>query len=451
MITAVRAWTVRLFAIALILLVIQGALGAHDVPDQIDMQAYVRPSGSQLQVILRVPLLAITDINLPKDSTGYLAMAYMDPALRDAANQIATGIVFMENDERLSQFQMANARISIPSDKSFASYDEALAHVRGAKLPNDTQLYYNQGYVDLELSYPITSDQSAFAVQTIFGRGLANHTVTVVTFIRPDGARRVFHLQDNTDVIHLDPSAGEAMRVFMSAGFFRFLDGLDHLIFIIVLALPYRRVRDLVIPIGAFAVAHTLTLVAAALGFTPAGAWFPAFIGVLIAFSIVYVAIEDAIGAGLRHRWIVAFSFGLVHGFGFAFAFRDALQLAGGHPLAALLSFNVGLELGQIIILSIAVPAFTLLFTLVVAERVGVMVAAVLAGHAAWHWMADRFAQLQLTSWPGFDLVGVLSVIRWLLMFVIAGGVVWWLMDSVRRRPGERPQPEEKSILDRPA
>ena len=53
-------------------------------------------------MLLRIPLIAITDANLPKDGTGYLAMPYLDPALREAANQISNGIVFLEGEERLT-------------------------------------------------------------------------------------------------------------------------------------------------------------------------------------------------------------------------------------------------------------------------------------------------------------------------------------------------------------
>ena len=105
--------------------------------------------------------------------------------------------------------------------------------------------------------------------------------------------------------------------------------------------------------IAAFAVAHTLTLTIAAFGAAPASTWFATLIGMLIAFSIVYVAIENGVGAGFKHRWIVAFVFGIVHGFGFAFEFRDVLQFAGGHPVAALLSFNIGVEIGQLAFVSL--------------------------------------------------------------------------------------------------
>ena len=97
MIRVSRPSALRMLGIALLLLSIQAPVRAHDVPDEILIQTYLKPGAAQLQVLLRIPLLAVTDANLPKNGTGYLAMPYLDPALRDAANQIASGIVFLEN------------------------------------------------------------------------------------------------------------------------------------------------------------------------------------------------------------------------------------------------------------------------------------------------------------------------------------------------------------------
>lgn len=445
-----------LMAAALVALALQAALGAHDIPDEIVLQSYVKPEQGRLQVLLRVPLIAITDANLPKGGPGYLAMPYLDPALREAANQISNGIMFLEGDERLANYALANARISLPSDRSFASYEGALDRVRGPKLPDTTQVYYNQGFLDLEFTFPIRSQDSKFSMRVLFGRGLANRTATYITFMRPDGAVREFRLHDDTSLVRLDPEVHEAGWVFLSAGFYRFLDGLDHLLFVIILALPYRRARDLVKPFAAFAVAHSITLGLAAFGMAPADTWFAPTIGALIALSIVYVAIENAVGpstprgaGALRHRWIVALVFGLAHGFGFAIALRETLQFAGSHPIAALAAFNIGLELGTLIILAIALPAFNLLFAKVIGERAGIILFSVLIGHAGWHWMMERMAVAQMSSWPLLDLHLLLTGVRWLLALTVIWGVVWFLSGVLRKKPAAAdPELPEKSIVD---
>ena len=440
----------------LVALTLHAAVAAHDIPDEIAVQSYVRPQQNQLQVLLRIPLLAVGDANLPKDGTGYLAMPYIDGALREAANQIANGIVFLEGDERLTQYDMANARISLPSDRSYDSYEGALARVRGARLPDATRVYYNQGFLDLELHYPIQSDQSAFSMRVLFGRGLANRTATYINFIRPDGAVRAFRIHDDTPLVRLDPKAHQAAWVFLKAGFYRFLDGLDHLLFVVVLALPFRRVRDLVKPFAAFAIAHSITLGLAAFGMAAVDTWFVPTIGALIALSLVYVSIENGVGTSesplragvLRHRWIVALVFGLFHGLGFAIALQDTLQFAGSHRIAALLSYNVGLELGTLIILAIVVPAASALFANAALERTAIVVSSVLVGHAGWHWMTERMAIARLSSWPVMDVTLLLTVIRWLLAIAVIGGAAWFVAGWLKKKPSE-PEIPEKSIVDR--
>ncbi|HUP40499.1 MAG TPA: HupE/UreJ family protein [Vicinamibacterales bacterium] len=438
----------------LIALTLHAVAVAHDIPDEIAIQSYVRPQQDQLQVLLRIPLLAIADANLPKDGTGYLAMPYIDAALREAANQISNGVVFLEGDERLTRYEMTNARISLPSDRSYDTYEGALARVRGARLPDTTQVYYNQGFLDLELHHPIQSAQSPFSMRVLFGRGLANRTATYINFIRADGAVRAFRIHDETPLVRLDPKAHQAGWVFLKAGFYRFLNGLDHLLFVVVLALPFRRIRDLVKPFAAFALAHSVTLTVTAFGLA-VDTWFVPTVGALIGLSLVYVAIENAMGTPgsplrtgiLRHRWLVALVFGLFHGLGFAIALQDTLQFAGSHAIVALVSYNVGLELGTLIILAIAVPAANALFANTALERAGIVVSSVLIGHAGWHWMTERVAIARLSSWPVVDLNLMLIVVRWLLAIAVVGGIMWFVTGLLKKKP-EEPQIPEKSIVD---
>jgi hypothetical protein len=434
----------------LLALTVQAVPVAHDIPDEVVVQSYVRPQQNQLQVLLRVPLLAIADANLPKDGTGYLAMPYIDAALREAANQISNGIVFLEGDERLTRYEMANARISLPSDRSFDTFEGAVARVRGAKLPDATQVYYNQGFLDLELVFPIRSEASRFSMRVLFGRGLANRTATYINFIRPDGDVRVFRIHDDTPLVRLDPNTAQTAWVFLTAGFYRFLDGLDHLLFVVALALPYRRVRDLVTPFAAFAAAHTIALAFAAFGVARLDTWFAPTVGALIALSLVYVSIENGVASRprfLRHRWVVALVFGLFHGLGFAIALQESLQFAGSHPIAGLVSYNIGLELGTLIILAIALPAANLVFTNVASERAGIIVSSIIIGHIGWHWMTDRFAIAQLSGWPVFDLNLLLTIVRWLLALTVVGGVAWFVAGLLKRKP-HAPEVAEKSIVD---
>lgn len=130
------------------------------------------------------------------------------------------------------------------------------------------------------------------------------------------------------------------------------LAGADHVLFLVALLLVDARLVALVKVVTAFTLAHSLTL---------SLAWFGAIdlpvrlVESLIALSIAYVAVENLLGHGARHRWLVAFGFGLVHGLGFFGVLRE-LDLARGDALTTLLGFNLGVEVGQLAVVSAAWP-----------------------------------------------------------------------------------------------
>lgn len=135
-------------------------------------------------------------------------------------------------------------------------------------------------------------------------------------------------------------------------GFEHILGGIDHVLFVLALLFGARSVMSVVKVVAAFTVAHSITLVFASLGWVnvPAGIVEP-----LIALSIAYVAIENLIRGESRHRLIVVFGFGLMHGLGFAgsLTFTDRLSW---HLISSLFAFNIGIELGQVVIVLLASP-----------------------------------------------------------------------------------------------
>nr|MCU0649486.1 HupE/UreJ family protein [Gemmatimonadaceae bacterium] len=218
-------------------------------------------------------------------------------------------------------------------------------------------------------------------------------------------------------------------------GIAHILGGIDHLLFLVLLVLPMRRLAPIVGTVTAFTVAHSITLVGASLGLAPDAPWFPPLVEVLIAASIVAMAAENILGARLERRWVLAFGFGLVHGFGFAFALREQLQFAGGHLLSALAAFNAGVELGQLGVLVVLVPAVWLAWRAGVPERGGVMLASAVVAHSAWHWMTERWAVLRAYPrvWPTMDAALGATVLQLLLLAAVAWGAGQLLAPLLRR------------------
>jgi hypothetical protein len=133
---------------------------------------------------------------------------------------------------------------------------------------------------------------------------------------------------------------------------------------------------------------------------------------------------------------MITFAFGLVHGFGFSFALRQTLQFAGSHMLTSLLSFNVGVELGQLLVLALLIPILDALFKFVVAERMGTIILSAIVAHTAWHWMTDRaerLAQFRF-EWPAFTAAQLASLLGWLTVLVLLAGLGWLGSQILRRR-----------------
>ncbi len=188
---------------------------------------------------------------------------------------------------------------------------------------------------------------------------------------------------------------GRAVLGYLVLGIEHLLFGIDHILFVIGLMFFISRLGPLVKTITAFTIAHSITLGLSAL----AVASLPqAPVEAVIALSILFLAIEKLRGMEgtitARHTWIVAFAFGLLHGFGFAGALAD-IGLPKAGALWALFLFNVGVEVGQLLVVAVA------LALLAVLRRTGFSVPRWLAntplygmGAVASYWLVSRTAAI---------------------------------------------------------
>jgi hypothetical protein len=406
---------------------------AHNVPVSATVQMFVKPQAHSLQVLARVPLTTYPDAEYPRRAGDYVDLAELDPALRAAASVILLETLTMyEGNRQLPSPRIVAVRMSLDSDTSFASYDTALSHVTGSPLPPDTNMFWEQGKLDVLFEYPLQTENSYISMHAAFDR-LAQNEITTVQYLQPDGVSRAYELQGDAGLVRLEPNWYHAASLFVVAGLRHILEGTDHLLFLFCLVLPFRRIRPLIPIVTAFTVAHSITLIASGYGFAPDVLWFPPLIEMLIAMSILYMALENIVVEQPTRRWIITFFFGLVHGFGFSFVLRNTLQFAGSHVLTSLLSFNVGVEIGQLFVLLLFVPALNLLFRYVVAQRLGTIILSALVAHQAWHWMADRFHALEQFPWPRITQGGLLIALGWLTVLVAAAAMLW-VVSLVTRR-----------------
>jgi len=224
-------------------------------------------------------------------------------------------------------------------------------------------------------------------------------TEAVVSAKLLDGRSLMAIARPSQPWVELEPSGGiwGTVADFVRQGFEHILSGPDHLLFVFGLLLLAQSPWMLVKTITAFTLAHSLTLAAATLGYVNLPA---APIETLIALSIVFLGVEivrarrGATSFAIRNPWTLAFGFGLLHGFGFAGAL-SAAGLPATHVPLALVSFNVGVEIGQLAFVAvISLLAFTVRKLGVVWPRRAELIPAYLVGSLGAFWLLQRISQL---------------------------------------------------------
>ena len=436
------------------LLFVAAPAGAHEVPGSVTVQVLVRQQADRLQILVRTPLEAMQEMEFPVDVRGVLDLEEVRTSglLTEAANRwITPNLELFAGDAKLPAATVRAVQLSIPSDRSFADSGSALEHIRGPPLPATTQLVWRQALLDVHLETPLDAQsvegRPRFSIDPRFGR-LGLRVLTVIRYESPGGDARTLQLAAEPGRVRLDPNWLQASAHFVAMGFEHILGGLDHLLFLVCLVAPLRELRQLVLVVTSFTVAHSITLIASAAGLAPRALWFPTLVETLIALSIVYMAFENILGIGQERRWTAAFGFGLVHGFGFSFALSESLQFAGSHLVTSLLAFNVGVELGQLLVLLLLIPLLDLVFRRLPNERPGIILISALIVHTAWHWTGDRGSDL-LQYRPLAPLLEPIpdGVLPWVLVIAVSAfPASQWLRRRRRgasepRRRAQRPPP----------
>src|SRR5688500_13167804 len=119
-------------ALAFLLVVASTTVPAHEIPNEVTIQTFLKPEGQRLNFLVRAPLKAMRDMDVPRRDgvyQGFIELARIDPVLHDAATQwIADFVKVYEEDQQLPYPSVRATRISLPGERAFESYGQALAH-----------------------------------------------------------------------------------------------------------------------------------------------------------------------------------------------------------------------------------------------------------------------------------------------------------------------------------
>jgi hypothetical protein len=220
-------------------------------------------------------------------------------------------------------------------------------------------------------------------------------TEAIVRIERLDGSTQVARLlpEDPSMVVAAAQTRGQAALTYMVVGIRHILGGVDHLLFVLGLLFLVGDRWMLVKTITSFTVAHSITLAIATLGHAEAPV---DLLNVLIAMSILFLGPEivrlyrGGTSVTIRHPWVVAFAFGLLHGFGFASGLTE-LGLPRSEIPLALFMFNVGVEVGQLGFVAVLLSVWGALRVLEFQwSRWVTRMPAYVIGTLGAYWMIDR-------------------------------------------------------------
>jgi hydrogenase/urease accessory protein HupE len=172
---------------------------------------------------------------------------------------------------------------------------------------------------------------------------------------------------------------------FFKLGMLHILTGYDHLLFLLTLLLRKQTFKQYAAIITSFTIAHSITISLAVLGVITLPS---RFVEAVIAFSIVYVALENIFRKEIRHRWGLTFIFGLIHGLGFANILKE-MNIPKGDLAVALVNFNIGIEVVQLALVLLVLPLLTYMFKLKSSKmiiRIGSIIVAALGAF----WLIER-------------------------------------------------------------
>ncbi len=221
----------------------------------------------------------------------------------------------------------------------------------------------------------------------------ATLTDVLVRLRSADGTLQAVRATPDEPMVELAeaPTRRNVARTYFLLGVEHILGGIDHLLFVLALVLLITSVRRLIETITAFTLAHSFTLIGASLGWVTLPT---SPVEAVIALSIVFLANEIACKRrgttrlSQRRPWIVAFAFGLLHGFGFAGALAE-IGLPEGEIPMALLTFNLGVETGQLIFLAGVLMVLAVIARLRLREPIDTF-ASYAIGITASVWLVER-------------------------------------------------------------
>ena len=263
-----------------------------------------------------------------------------------------------DRDGQITQAEFDAAR---PRLKSLAKESLSLKLDDREISPNAIAVHLDESAaIHFDLDFP-TTQGSKLLLRSLLIEKLPRGHRQFLSLSDEDDSARAQRMLDATNnsfecdlaALPISQSRPHAFWGFLALGVEHILLGFDHLAFLFALLIAGGKAREAIKIITSFTIAHSITLGLATMNVVKVA---PGLVEPLIAVSIIYVGLENIFRREIKRRWLLTFAFGLIHGFGFASALSELGVGSGIKAVVPLLSFNLGVEFGQISIASVILP-----------------------------------------------------------------------------------------------
>ena len=287
----------------------------------------------------------------------------------------------------------------------FSTLTEAHAVFKQEQRLHSPAPFVGDTVVDVKLHYPAADKIRNYSISSLLNPELPGHEDTANLILDYTGEdQRIYRITGLLDQpIEISRSGWAASLTFVYEGIKHILAGYDHVLYVICLVMGAVTLAGLAWRITGFTIGHSVTLTLGYFGFVPKAEWFIPAVETGIALSIIYAAVVALAQLNDKSRLagsggiVVTIAIGLLHGLGFSFVLREILGLQTANIWASLLSFNIGVEVGQLCIVLLLWP---LLFLVAKVNR---------SWYRALVWSLGVFSIALASIWAGQRIVAVFS------------------------------------------
>jgi hypothetical protein len=379
-------------AVAVLFFLVGGiGLSAHNVTPDPTVEVFLRVTRDHLAVKVWLPMIALSDANLPRTPDGHLAQDQIRPALDVVARGLARDL----------ELQQGDSPLSAPSVATTLSPDES--------------------FLAIDLDYAVPGDQADLSARFHTFRSNGQLIATQVHYVVDDRRTRTFVVDGPPQRISFAPTVIEVVRHFVDEGSDVLFEGADFLLLAVCLVAVGRIGRTLGAAVASVLAGQALTVLLAAGGLLALSPTVMSLCAALAASAVVVLAIQDVTSPASRWLSPLCFAFGTMNGADVAARLLHDWGFTGDHAVAGLLGFLLTVSIGELWVIAILGSAAGLIRRRGRIAELAVLSAAIFAGHAALHRVIDQGQALADAGTYTLDRFLFTVTIGWALLIVCAG------------------------------